>query len=175
MNRTFLLALTLVFAFACDPQTAPNHNGKGNSNSTANGNRADEGIAVESEYQLVVITVGTKPNSDTYFLSVSPVSVYISAAKAEQIEWIVSNPFPNVNLSNIQIGKFKGGTTPNSDPFGNGGTFKFAYVAPQANAHKLSGISDKYGTYDYEVTGTATIGTGAPITLKMDPRVVVGD
>ena len=175
MNRTFLLALTLVFAFACSPQPGPNNNGTANSNSTANGNHAGDGIAVEAASKPVVITVGTKPSTDTYYLSVAPDTVYLSASQAEQIEWIVSNPFPNVNLSNVQIGKFKGGITPNTDPFGNGGTFTFSYVAPQAAAHKLSGTTAKYGTYTYEVTGTATIGDGAPKTLKMDPRVVVGD
>jgi len=170
MNRTFLLALTLVFAFACGPQPAPNTNEKGNSNS-------DEGIAAGPVTIPVVITVGTKTNSDTYFLSVAPYSVTLSASNGDQIQWIISNPFKDVNLSNIQIGKFtyKGGPTPNTDPFGNGGTFTFPYVAPQTTALKFSGTSNRYGTYDYEVSGTATINEGPPKTLKMDPRVVVGD
>lgn len=173
MNRTFLLALPLVFVFACGPQPAPTHNGNGNSNS-ANANHS-EGIAGAPATIPVVITVGTKPNSDTYFLSVAPYEVTLSAGNGDQIEWIISNPFPNVNLSNIKIGDFKGGTpTPNTDPFGNGGSFNFAYVAPQATAYKMSGTTNKYGTYDYVVTGKATIGT-TTVTLTKDPRVVVGD
>ncbi|MEK6302969.1 MAG: hypothetical protein AABO41_19840 [Acidobacteriota bacterium] len=181
MNRTFLLALTLVFAFACGPQPAPNSNGKGNSNSTANGNRGDDGIAAESGNKLVVITVGTKPPDGKYYLSVAPDIVTLSVSEGNQIEWVVSNPFPDVILSNIQIGKFTyvGGPNPNTDPFGNGGGFTFAFVAPASTAQQQSGRpgpgKDKYGIYDYMVTGTATIGTGAPIALTMDPRVVVGD
>ena len=170
MNRTFLLALPLVFVFACGPQPSPT----GNSNS-ANANHSQGDITATPATIPVVITVGTKPNLDTYFLSVAPYSVTLSASNGDQIQWIVSNPYPNVNLSNIQIGKFKGGTTPNTDPFGNGGTFNFSYVAPQGTALKYSGTTNRYGTYDYEVTGTATIGSGSPIPLKMDPRVVVGD
>ena len=174
MNRTFLLALTLVFAVACNPQPTPNSNGKGNGNATANSNRADETLVVGIG-KPVVVTVGTKPNTDTYYLSVAPASVYLSAERAEQIEWVISNPFPDVNVSNLQIGNFKGGVIPNTDPFGNGGTFTFSYIAPQAAAHKMSGTSDKYGTYTYEVSAMATIGTGPPIKLSMDPHVVVGD
>lgn len=169
MKRAFLLALTLSFVVACSPKPATTgHGGPKNANQT-------EGVAGGPTTIPVVITVGTKPNSDTYFLSVAPYSVTLSASNGDQIEWIISNPFPTVNLSNIQISKFKGGTPANSDPFGNGGAFNFSYVAPRSTAFRLSGTTNRYGTYDYEVTGTATITGGPPIPLTMDPRLVVGD
>lgn len=175
MNRTFLLALTLVFSFACSQPTR-NDNGNANSNSYANANRGDEGITTGSSDKLVVITLGTKGTEDKLYFSVAPEMVKVSVSKGQQIEWIISNPFPDVTLSNIRITNFAGGTIPNKDPFSNGGTFTFPEVSSQSTANQLSGRSEdnKKGTYTYDVIGTATRGSTS-ITVSLDPRVVVGD
>lgn len=169
MKRVFLFALALSLSISCSPKPATTGHGSG----TGNSNQPVP--AVGPNIFPVVITLGTKPGSDIYYLSVAPAVVTLSVSNADQIQWIISNPFAGLNLSNIQVTKFKGGTPPNTDPFANGGTFTFGFVPQQATTNRLSGTSSRYGIYDYEVVGTLTLQSGATVSVKMDPRVIITD
>lgn len=169
-----LFALTLAFGFACSPRPATSVKTRG---------RADAGVSVTGAacdrapiHHSVVISLGTKPMKDAYYLSVAPYEVSISVKCKDQIRWIVSNPFKEFELKDIQITSFKRSKAPYTDPFGSGSSkFDVRYVGPQRIGDVLSSIGVNYGEYEYEVTGTLTLPDGRSIPLTMDPRVVVGD
>ena len=155
-----LLAVTLIFLFACSPK--PTYNG--------NANPPVAGTTAASI--PVVINLGTKPGSDVYCFTATPESVTISIKNADQILWII-NDSTDLGLTDVKITKFKGQRTGNTDPFGNGGTFTFpevsAHSAPDKPSGRVAGAED---TYTYEVVGTIIV-EGRPVTVKLDPRVVI--
>lgn len=153
-----LLAVTLIFLFACSPKP------------TGNGNPPVAGSTAASV--PVVINLGTKPGSEVYSFTATPDSVTISIKNADQILWII-NDSTDLGLTDVKITKFKGLRTGDTDPFGNGGTFTFpsvsAHSAPDKPSGKAVGAED---TYTYEVVGTIMV-DGKPVTVKLDPRVVI--
>jgi hypothetical protein len=169
-----LFALTLAFGFACSSRPAT---------SVTPGGSADAGVNTAGAacdrapiHYSIVISLGTKPMKDAYYLSVAPYEVSISVKCKDQIRWIVSNPFKDVEVKDIQITRFKRSKAPYTDPFGSGSSrFEVKYVGPQRIGDVLSSIGVNYGEYDYEVSGTLTLPDGRSIPLTMDPRVVVGD
>lgn len=135
--------------------------------------RAASGISAAGTSIPVVITLGVKPGTDTHCFSVAPATVKLSLKDGDTILWIVSDP-TDLGLTDVQITKFRGQKTGKTDPFGNGGTFSFSTVAPQSAPSKPSGraVAGSEDTYDYEVVGTIVV-NGKPVTVKLDPRVVI--
>lgn len=167
-----LFALTLAFGFACSPQPAANSNVRGSGDGGVNVAGCDRPPIVYS----IVISLGTKTMKDVYYLSVAPYEVAISVKCRDQIRWIVSNPFKEVELKDVQITKFKRTKAPYNDPFGSAPSkFEVKYVGPQRIGDVLGGIGVNYGEYEYEVSGKVTLADGRTMDLTMDPRVVVGD
>ncbi|HSO74016.1 MAG TPA: hypothetical protein VLU47_04195 [Blastocatellia bacterium] len=121
----------------------------------------------------VVITLGFKPGTDTYCFSVAPATVTLSRRNGDTILWIVSDP-TDLGLTDVQITKFRGEKTGKTDPFGNGGTFTFPSVSPHSAPSKPSGqpVAGSEDAYEYEVVGTIVV-NGRPVTVKLDPRVVI--
>jgi hypothetical protein len=158
MRRISLSFLALLFVFACSPRPADH----------------TVAPAPTASFKQVVISLATKTNG-TYFFTVTPQQVAISVKAGEQIDWIISNA-TDLTLTNVQITKFLGEATGNTDPFGNGGTFSFSMVGATSNSDEHSGPAKpgSYDTYPYVVTGTVTV-NGNPVQVTLDPRVIISE
>ena len=111
-----LVALTLAFGFACSsPQPAANSNVRESGDGGLNVTACDRPPIVFS----IVISLGTKKAKDGYYLFVAPYKVEISVKCKDQIRWIVSNPFTDVELKDVYITKFTRIEAPYDDPFGS--------------------------------------------------------
>lgn len=158
MRRTSLRFLALLFVFACSPRPA------------------DHALAPApgiSTKQVVISLI--KKADGKYYFTVNPEQVSISLKNGEQIEWIV-NDATDLNLTNVQITKFLGQVTKNTDPFGNGGTFSFLSVSANSVSEQPSGAAKpgSYDTYPYIVIGTITV-NGNPVQVTLDPRVIISE
>lgn len=176
-----LLAITLTFVAACQPDEKQNRNANANANANANISvNANQNVAPPTSVtdKIVQIYIYDDPKNPGYYLVDDPGSVPLHKKKNQKISWCVIYD-GSTSPDEVVIDSFRSPPPPATptatNPFGDGSPAdnKFTIAAADFGSCKKGTKTPKatadLGTYKYMIT----VKVGGVDKGHLDPQVVI--
>ena len=173
-----MLAITLTFVAACQPDDNQNKNKNSNANANGNANGNQTIGPIGPNDRRVDISVHDVKGNPGYYSIEDPVDVPISVEMKQRVYWCVSydGVDPSLRPDEVVIDTFRTVLGPTvTNPFGNGRSSDndFHVPAVEINNCPMTPHSPKTGvvlaTYKYTITAKV----GGVDRGHLDPRVII--
>ncbi len=168
-----LLAITLTFVAACQPDDNQNKNKNSNANATANGN-ANGPVIGPNDKRADIYVHDDKGNPGNYTIE-DPSPVTLSVALKQRVYWCVSYDGATPP-DDVEISEFHTTSGPSiTNPFGNGSPSDNDFDVPKVQINFCAATlhAPKTGVIPAEYKYTITAKVGGLDKGHVDPRVII--